>query len=257
MKKNWWNSLQVKIIAWSFVPTVIILSAVAWFTFYSYQKVLGDLAIKQDRAIVQSKAVQINLAMANLINPIVLPIILDIDIQKEEPLEVRAQNILDQAKDLDIFDGGIYFLDQQGKVFKTQPEQPELLGQDWSDTPHFRFMKANPGRGAFTDLRSIGSIEKEIICFAQSMNGQQGEFVGAVYFCFTIYPPTQNIYFTALSSVGSGSGCVTHGWEPTHHLFPGSIRNGQRFIRRSLHSTASSREEYEWTVPKRDRGYGG
>ena len=55
MKKNWWNSLRTKIIAWSFVPTVIILSAVAWFTFYSYQKVIGDLAIKQDWAIVQSK----------------------------------------------------------------------------------------------------------------------------------------------------------------------------------------------------------
>ena len=58
MKKNWWNSLRIKIIAWSFVPTVIILSAVAWFTFYSYQKVIGDLAIKQDWAIVQSKAVK-------------------------------------------------------------------------------------------------------------------------------------------------------------------------------------------------------
>ncbi len=58
MKKNWWNSLRTKIIAWSFVPTVIILSAVAWFTFYSYQKVLGDLAIKQDWAIAQSKAVE-------------------------------------------------------------------------------------------------------------------------------------------------------------------------------------------------------
>ncbi len=29
MKTNWWRSLQVKIIAWSFVPTVIILSAVS------------------------------------------------------------------------------------------------------------------------------------------------------------------------------------------------------------------------------------
>lgn len=45
MKKAWWKSLQVKIIGWSFVPTVIILSAVAWFTFYSYQKVLGDLGL--------------------------------------------------------------------------------------------------------------------------------------------------------------------------------------------------------------------
>jgi hypothetical protein len=52
MKKKWWSSLQIKIIAWSFVPTVIILSAVAWFTFYSYQKVIGDLAMKQDLEIL-------------------------------------------------------------------------------------------------------------------------------------------------------------------------------------------------------------
>ena len=58
MKKPWWNSLRVKIIAWSFVPTVIILSAVAWFTFYSYQKVtrrpgyqagLGDCTIESSK----------------------------------------------------------------------------------------------------------------------------------------------------------------------------------------------------------------
>ncbi len=55
MIKNWWSSLRTKIIAWSFVPTVIILSAVAWFTFFSYQQVLGDLAIKQDWVIVQTK----------------------------------------------------------------------------------------------------------------------------------------------------------------------------------------------------------
>ena len=181
-KKTWWRSLRVKIIAWSFVPTVIILTAVAWFTYFSYQKVLGDLAIKQDWAIVQSKAVQINLAISNLLNPILLPIILDIDIDKEKPIDVRAQKILDQAKYLDVFDGGIYFLDQQGKVYKTQPPQPELIGQDWSGTPALRFIKANPGRGAFTDLRSVGSSEKEIICFAQSMNDQQGEFIGASYY---------------------------------------------------------------------------
>jgi hypothetical protein len=31
-----------------FMPTLITFSAVAWFTFYSYQMVIGDLAIKQD-----------------------------------------------------------------------------------------------------------------------------------------------------------------------------------------------------------------
>jgi len=34
---------------------VIILSAVAWFKFYSYQKALGVLAINQDWAVAQGK----------------------------------------------------------------------------------------------------------------------------------------------------------------------------------------------------------
>jgi nitrate/nitrite-specific signal transduction histidine kinase len=148
--------------------------------------------------------VQINLKIANLINPIVLPILLNIDINNELPIDTRAQNILDQAKYLEYFDGGVYFLDQQGKIFKTRPEQSDLLNEDWSDTPDFRFITANQGRGAFTDIRSVGSPEKKIFCFAQSMNGQQGEFVGALYLCFTIYPPTQNLFYTALSSLDMG-----------------------------------------------------
>ena len=172
MGKTWWSSLRTKIITWSFVPTVIILSAVAWFTFYSYQKVLGDLAIKQDPEIVQSKALAFAQAFNGLFNPIVVPIILEIDKDHELPIEVRAQNILDQAQGMDIFDGGIYFLDQQGKVFKTQPPQPELIGQDWSDTPHFRSLIAEPNFGADTDLITIGSSDKKILCVALAMTGQ-------------------------------------------------------------------------------------
>jgi len=200
MKKNWWNSLRAKIIAWSFVPTAIILSAVAWFTFYSYQRVIGDLAIKQDWAVVQSKTGPLFQAFVDLANPTLIRALVQIDVRKEEPLEVRAQNILDQTPDIDIFDGGIYFVDQQGKVVKTWPEQPDLLGQDWSDTPHFRFVIDHPGRAADTDLRTIGSSGKEILCSAVAMNGPRGEFVGAAYFCFTIYPATQNAYYEAYSN---------------------------------------------------------
>lgn len=53
-----WRSLHTKIIAWSFVPTVIILATVAWFTFYSYQQVTRDLVLKQDQELTQSKANQ-------------------------------------------------------------------------------------------------------------------------------------------------------------------------------------------------------
>jgi GAF domain-containing protein/HAMP domain-containing protein len=201
MKTHWWRSLRVKIVAWSFVPTAIILSAVAWFTFYSYQRVIGDLAVKQDGAVVQTMTQPLFQVYYDIVNPTLLRILLQIDTQKGEPLAVRAQKILDQAQGIDTFDGGVYFVDQQGKVIKTQPEQPDLLGQDWSNSPHFRFMIDHPGRGAYGDLRTIESSGKQILCLSIAMNGPQGEFVGAGYYCFTISPATQNVYSEALGKV--------------------------------------------------------
>jgi nitrate/nitrite-specific signal transduction histidine kinase len=200
MKKKWWNSLQFKIIAWSFVPTVIILSAIAWFTFYSYQRVIGDLAIKQDWGIVQSKTPPLFQAFFDITNPLIVKIILQVDTQKEAPLEMRAQNILDHAEGIDIFDGGIYFVDAQGKVVKTQPDQPELLGQDWSDTTQFRYMVEHPGKAAYSELRYIEASGKEILCISASMNDSKGEFIGADYYCFTISPATQNVYYKSFSN---------------------------------------------------------
>ena len=198
MKKTWWRSLQIKIVAWSFVPTVIILSAVAWFTFYSYQKVIGDLAIKQDWAVVQSETQPIFQAFVDIAQPIIIPIILNIDTKLNDPLTVRAQNILDQAKNLEVFDGGVYFVDGEGIVYKTLPDQPELIGQDWSNTPHFLFTQDHPARGAHHDLLNIGTSGKKILCMSISMNGPQGEFVGASYYCFTFYPLTQNVFYKKL-----------------------------------------------------------
>jgi hypothetical protein len=106
MKTGWWRSLRVKIIAWSFVPTVIILSAVAWFTFLSYQKVIEVLAVEQYSANVETKAAAFSQTISGLANPILLSILMEIDTNHEESLELRAQKILDQAQGLEVFDGG-------------------------------------------------------------------------------------------------------------------------------------------------------
>jgi len=205
MKKYWWNSLRVKIVAWSFVPTVIILSAVAWFTFFSYQKVLGDLAIRQDLEIVHTKVLQVTMAFSTLSNYPLNPIILNIDLNSELSVEVRAQNILDQAQGLEIFDGGIYFLDQHGKIFKTQPEQPELIGQDWSDTSQFRFVRDHPpGISGLTDIRAIGPNEVNIVCWAVQMNNNLREFIGAGYYCFVIEPTGQNVLYKLFNGLSLG-----------------------------------------------------
>jgi nitrate/nitrite-specific signal transduction histidine kinase len=205
MKKKWWNSLRVKIIAWSFVPTVIILSAVAWFTFYSYQKVLGDLAMREDLAVLDTKIEQAATAINNLINPSLQAIILNVDTNPELSREVRAQNILDHAPNLDVYDGGIYFVDQHGIVFKSQPEQPELIGEDWSDTSQFRSVRDNPpGAGPISNIQSIRTHEAGIVCVIWPMHNTLSEFIGAGYYCLAIKPNEQNILYTTLNSLSMG-----------------------------------------------------
>jgi nitrate/nitrite-specific signal transduction histidine kinase len=205
MKKHWWNSLRTKIIAWSFVPTVIILSAVAWFTFYSYQKVIGDLAIKQESEILNTIVIKAADGINGLINPSLQAIILNIDTNPELSREVRAQNILDRAPNLDAFDGGIYFVDQQGIVFKSQPERPDLIGQDWSDTAQFRYVRDNPpGSGPVTNIQYIGAGETGIVCVIWPMHNQLVEFIGAGFYCLAINPDEQSNLYTTENSLALG-----------------------------------------------------
>ena len=205
MKKNWWNSLRTKIIAWSFVPTVIILSAAAWFTFFSYQEVLGDLAMKQDWAIVQTKTEQANQALSSLINSHLRQIVLNIDTHPELPIDVRAQNILEQAQGLEDFDGGVYFLDQDGKVYKTHPERTELLGQDWSDSPQYRYIRDTPpGISPITDIKTLGPTLGEGICIIYPMHNLKKEMNGAGYYCFKVNTSGKNILYTTFNNLSLG-----------------------------------------------------
>jgi nitrate/nitrite-specific signal transduction histidine kinase len=205
MKKNWWSSLRTKIIAWSFIPTVIILSAVAWFTFFSYQQVLGDLAIKQDGVIVTNKINQASLALSGILNSHLRQIVLNIDTHPELPIEVRIQNILDQAKDLDDFDGGIYFVDQNGKVFQTHPGRPDLLGLDLSDSSHFRYIRSNPpGSSPMTDVQDFGPGVGSVVCAILAMQNGEKELIGAGYYCFKIDTTGQNSLYHLFNSLALG-----------------------------------------------------
>jgi len=205
MKKNWWKNLRTKIIAWSFVPTVIILSAVAWFTFYSYQQVLGDLAIKQDLEIIQEKSTQATTAVNERIVPILLPIFMDTDILHTGPLKARAENILEQMQGEEIFDGGIYFLDQQGVVFKALPELPELIGQDWSDNPEYTFLQEHNNVTFPTDIFSLGSSGRKVVCTAMAMIGEQAKTEGYVYFCYAIDPSPETTFNKLLGNADLGT----------------------------------------------------
>jgi hypothetical protein len=54
-----WKSLSIKIITWFFIPTAIILLAVALVTYYSYQQVTAELVIERDQDVTRLSARQL------------------------------------------------------------------------------------------------------------------------------------------------------------------------------------------------------
>ena len=51
-----WGSLRTKIIVWSFVPTAIVLTAVALVTFIAYQRVTEELVIERNQEVTHLSA---------------------------------------------------------------------------------------------------------------------------------------------------------------------------------------------------------
>ena len=163
-----------------------------------HQAGFGDSQYKSD--------VQAADGINNLINPSLQAIILNIDTKPELSLEVRAQNILDHAPNLDVFDGGIYFVDQHGIVFKSQPEQPELIGQDWSDTSQFRYVRDNPpgSRSYYEYPNHRDRRGRGLFVSSGQCTTQLSEFIGAGYYCLAINPNEQNILYTTVNSLSLG-----------------------------------------------------
>ena len=61
------QSLRTRIIAWSFVPTAIILAIVAWITFNAFQRVTEDLVIERNRELTRLTAGELTREMGKYI----------------------------------------------------------------------------------------------------------------------------------------------------------------------------------------------
>ena len=58
-----WKSLRAKIIAWVFIPTAIILLAVALIAFQAYQSVTEELVAERNQELARLFATQISDAL--------------------------------------------------------------------------------------------------------------------------------------------------------------------------------------------------
>ncbi|MCL7454295.1 MAG: hypothetical protein M8467_14740, partial [Anaerolineae bacterium] len=64
------RSLRNKIIAWSFVPTAMVLVSVALVSLYAYQRVTESLVMERDRELTRLSAQILATELAAYTNPL-------------------------------------------------------------------------------------------------------------------------------------------------------------------------------------------
>jgi HAMP domain-containing protein len=178
-----WGKLRAKIIAWSFVPTAMILLVVALVAFYAYQQVSETLAIERDQALAYLSSDRLAADLEEYTD-LLFALARTPDVYQDDP-SAQADALRRASRRLAAFDAGVVLLDNFGRVVAAEPERPEILGQDWSDRSYYRDVLRSriagspPGLIA-SDVVPDGPEGAEVIVGAMPIIGEQGEFRGAL-----------------------------------------------------------------------------
>ena len=183
LRTPWRRSIRTRIIAWFFVPTALILAAVAATTFYAYQDVTEDLVVERDRAVTRLSAAQLAGSLSEFSD------LLEEVSRAVAPSLVAGSGHADGLRaafgPLAVFDGGVRLLDTFGAVISVEPSDSGVQGEDWSDREIFRTIIHTP-RPAFSNIISAGPDGGEAVAIVVPVIGAQGEFLGAVVGMFKL-----------------------------------------------------------------------
>ena len=198
-----WGSLHTKIIAWSFVPTTIILVAVALVNFVAYQRVTEALVIERDQELTRLSASQLATELSKYTEEL-SALARVIGTYGDAP--TVHNRLLDQARNrLVVFDGGAVVLDTFGRVTAAEPERPGLVGEDWSDRLYFRQMIRQQGP-IFSNIVADGPDGAEVIVVAVPIIGNRGEFIGTLAGMFRLGARTISAFYGGIIKLRLGEG---------------------------------------------------
>ncbi len=196
-----WRSLRLKIIAWSFVPTAIILVVVALVGFYAYQRITEDLTFEKNREFSRRIAGQLAVELGEFTSQLTTLARTDGIYRGIVPIQQMA---LKQAGNrLAIFDAGAIILDDHGRVVAAEPERPEILGQDWSNRTYFRQMVHAPAP-VFSDILDDGPGGAQVIVVAVPIIGSRSEFVGTLAGMFRLGATDTSSFYATIYKLRIG-----------------------------------------------------
>jgi signal transduction histidine kinase len=178
-----WGSMRLKIIAWSFVPTAVILMAVALVMFVAYQQVTADLVIERDQDVTRLAASQLTAELTEYTG-ILSALARTADIYRSDS-SVQQAALKRASNLLVVFDGGVLILDPFGRVMAAEPERPDALGYDWSDRAYFQ-ASLRTSEPVFSNIVADGWQGRPVIAVAVPITDDQGAFKGTLIGLFRL-----------------------------------------------------------------------
>lgn len=204
--RHWfkWNDLRTKIVAWSFIPTAIILGAVAFFTFAAYQQVTEDLVVQRNSELSRLAANQFSFELAKYSETLTNETRSG---NLQDPNPTVRQATLEHARNrLSIFDAGVILLNTRGIVVASYPLREAIHLQDWSSQPFFREMLHYPSP-FYTDIVPLGPEGKDVIGVAVPLIGELGEFDGVLLGMFETGATSISALYGDIVKLRVGASC--------------------------------------------------
>lgn len=176
-RKTHRRGLAFKIIAWSFIPTVLILLGVSIVTFLAYQQATEDLVIERDTQLTRLSASQLANEVKNYAQ--ILTDVARVSGLRQNDPSIQGTALNSASNRLVVFDGGVVVLNQHGVVSAALPYRQEIMGEDWSDRGYFAQIVRSP-QTAYSDILADGPQNSDVISVAVPIFGDQGELVGVL-----------------------------------------------------------------------------
>lgn len=193
------GSLRYRIIAWSFVPTAIILISVALVNIYAYQRVTENLVVERDRDLTRLSARLLATELAAYGDPLA-------------------------GQYLAIFDDVIFF-SANGTILASDPEQYATWRPGWFKDifRHEAYLASEP---FFSNIVIDGPQGENMIVVVLPAADQDGTPAGGMAGLFHLNPTSDNPFFATIENLrqgeaGSvylvdGTGSVIYHSDPTH-----------------------------------------
>lgn len=208
------GSLRNRIIAWSLVPTVIILVATALVNLYAYQQVTESLVIERDRDLTHLAAKLL-----------------------ASELETYRDPLAEQY--LTVFDGWVAF-NANGTILAAEPRIYESGQSDWfQNTSLYRILRSP--EPVFSNVVEDRQTGEKMVVVIMPIRNRSGEAAGGIAGLFRLDPAADSALYTSMEKLHRGeSNCiylVDGNGQVIYHTNPqhiGSDFSGQEVVQRVL-----------------------